>query len=67
MSDAFIFYGSTYQGLGEDRFRTKDYRVKADKTDTQGWTEIQLLMKNPNMHANIMGDNDSTFIAIRIP
>lgn len=67
MADAFIFYGSTYQGLGEDGVRTKDYRFKADKTDTQGWKEIQLLMNNSKMQGDILGENHSTFIARRIP
>ena len=60
-ADAFIFWGSTYQGL------TKNYRYTPENTDTQGWKEIQLLQSNDGMRSSIRGQGGNTFTAVRLP
>ena len=60
-ADAFIYWGSVYQGA------KKDYRYRPDGQDTQGWTEIQGLQQNPKMITDTLGNSRDTFIAVRAP
>ena len=60
-ANAFIYWGSTYQGL------KKDYRYRPNGDDTQGWKEIQGLQQNPSMITKTLGRNRDTFTAVRGP
>ena len=60
-ANAFLYWGSTYQGL------KKDYRYRPSGDDTQGWKEIQGLQQNPAVITDVLGTNRDTFTAVRGP